>query len=587
MKPLILALITLTLLIFSPSRAEANPIPLDEYTYDGSSVWGTIPKDMISNDDGTIFLRGSFTGVVDLDPTTGIDLFDSATSPDYITKINPDNSYGWTILPVGNGNYLKTASDSLGNLFYSGRVELDRGSIDFDPTAGEDIREWLVGNGEAIYVTKVNSEGGYEWTVLLSHDEGSGFSYANSIHVDVNNNISLVGMTVGLIDIDPGVDQQFVGEPSGEHGLCVVLDSLGNLVWGYALGEAEGFGTGRFHDVSSDSSGNLVIAGILRLFGSNIYRLVVIKHLPNGDVLWQIESGDYVSFGPEIAVDQEGNIFVSAVFQVTREIFPGYTLSSQYGHDVYFAKIDATGNVVWVKTITSSGNVSVRELRVDSEGNLYLCGSFGGWTDFNPDVNAVDNILQNGKSDGFVMKLDANDNYLGTLVFTGPSTAPGFGEMALGIESLPGNQLAVYGTYRNGADLDPTEGIDLYSEINGRGAFLSRLTGPVTPNQAPIADAGTNQLVKSWSIVTLDGLNSFDPDSGPSPLQYEWTAPANITLSDSSSSQPTFTAPRVPFGSIAIQLEFSLRVFDGTDWSEEDSVTITVRRRKLIYASVE
>ena len=64
------------------------------------------------------------------------------------------------------------------------------------------------------------------------------------------------------------------------------------------------------------------------------------------------------------------------------------------------------------------------------------------------------------------------------------------------------------------------------------------------PNQAPTADAGSEQSVASQATVTLDGSGSSDPNSGDT-LSYSWEqlSGPTVTLSSTSVAQPTFTAP--------------------------------------------
>lgn len=87
-----------------------------------------------------------------------------------------------------------------------------------------------------------------------------------------------------------------------------------------------------------------------------------------------------------------------------------------------------------------------------------------------------------------------------------------------------------------------------------------------------LAIAGSNQLVNEGTMVTLDGLMSYNPKGNS--LTYKWTAPNGITLSSSSVAKPTFTAPEV---SKDTQFIFTLVVSDGTASSTEDQVVITVK----------
>jgi hypothetical protein len=94
------------------------------------------------------------------------------------------------------------------------------------------------------------------------------------------------------------------------------------------------------------------------------------------------------------------------------------------------------------------------------------------------------------------------------------------------------------------------------------------------PSQKPIADAGPDQTVESNDLVHLDGSNSSN--SSGSPLTYSWnqTSGPEVTLSDPTSSNPTFTAPEV---NEQTELTFQLTVTnDEGITSEPDEMTITV-----------
>jgi subtilisin-like proprotein convertase family protein len=94
------------------------------------------------------------------------------------------------------------------------------------------------------------------------------------------------------------------------------------------------------------------------------------------------------------------------------------------------------------------------------------------------------------------------------------------------------------------------------------------------PNQAPVADAGSDQIVVALSAVTLSGLDSFDPDGDPVTFSWTQTAGPSVSLSSPTAVQPTFTAPDV---TAQTTLTFSLVVSDGSLESAPDSVNVMVR----------
>lgn len=91
-------------------------------------------------------------------------------------------------------------------------------------------------------------------------------------------------------------------------------------------------------------------------------------------------------------------------------------------------------------------------------------------------------------------------------------------------------------------------------------------------NLPPVAIAGANQTVAGGSLVTLNGSASYDPEN--TPISYQWSAPAGITLSSNTVANPSFTAPVTDLA--FIELVFTLICNDGNSDSAPATVTITV-----------
>ena len=95
-------------------------------------------------------------------------------------------------------------------------------------------------------------------------------------------------------------------------------------------------------------------------------------------------------------------------------------------------------------------------------------------------------------------------------------------------------------------------------------------------NQAPTANAGTDQTVNEGDVVSLDGSGSTDPDGDT--LIYEWSqtdaSGYTVTLSNADSSTPSFTVPNVNADGVVLVFQLTVTDPDGLESTDEVSVSI-------------
>ncbi len=109
----------------------------------------------------------------------------------------------------------------------------------------------------------------------------------------------------------------------------------------------------------------------------------------------------------DIGFDEDGNAYVTGYF--AGEVnFNGKILSGNIGErDVFIAKYDKNGNVIWAESITGKGNDIAYNLKLDNEGNIFISGTF------NEDLNFNGNKLQTtGQSDVFVAKFNKDGDFI-------------------------------------------------------------------------------------------------------------------------------------------------------------------------------
>ncbi|MGB5928345.1 MAG: discoidin domain-containing protein [Cyclobacteriaceae bacterium] len=92
-------------------------------------------------------------------------------------------------------------------------------------------------------------------------------------------------------------------------------------------------------------------------------------------------------------------------------------------------------------------------------------------------------------------------------------------------------------------------------------------------NQAPVANAGSDQNLSGQTSATLNGTASYDPDNGPSALTYQWaqTGGPAASLSGASAASPVVSGLQA-----GNNYTFRLIVNDGADNSGADFVNVNV-----------
>ncbi|MDB6108712.1 MAG: hypothetical protein JWR69_462 [Pedosphaera sp.] len=82
-----------------------------------------------------------------------------------------------------------------------------------------------------------------------------------------------------------------------------------------------------------------------------------------------------VVMGGGIAVDTNGNIFVTGSFTGTAD-FGGTNLVSTGASDIFLAKYDTLGNLLWAQQAGGTNNDGASGIAVDASGNVFVTGSF-------------------------------------------------------------------------------------------------------------------------------------------------------------------------------------------------------------------
>jgi hypothetical protein len=285
--------------------------------------------------------------------------------------------------------------------------------------------------------------------------------------------------------------------------------------------------------MTTDAEGNVIVIGYFGLSGSATQATVDfdpgpgVANLTNtggwDPFIWKLDAnGNFLwarTFGSttpntatdercwDVAVDADGNIFVSGFITGTYDLDAGASVASFTSageKDAFFVKYDGSGNYFWGFTIPDTGDLatSIKEnsVAVDTLGHVFLAGHFNGTADFDPGAGTA-NLTSAGNADMFIARYDLNGTYQtavrigGTLNDTSP---PGT------VRCDANNNLFMTGRFRGTVDLNP-------------GAGTNNVTNAGTTDNIWVASYDAN-LAYRWGfgIASGNGLDGghrvdFDP----------------------------------------------------------------------------
>jgi LPXTG-motif cell wall-anchored protein len=221
-----------------------------------------------------------------------------------------------------------------------------------------------------------------------------------------------------------------------------------------------------------------------------------------------------------VDVDANGNVLVTGRFTGTVDFDPGTgttARTSAGSGDIYVAKFNVDGDLLWVQTMGSTGNEQGNSVISDSSGNVFVAGRFVGTVDFDPSTGTTN--LTDSANAGFVMKLSAGGNFVWAALLTrGSSEARADG---VGVDAT-GN-VYVTGYFSGTADFDPGSGTTNLAATGPTAGFVVRLgsdgalswakqiggSGGLYGNNIVVTSSGISEVVGTFA-----GTADFDPGAG-------------------------------------------------------------------------
>jgi len=312
-------------------------------------TFNVVGRGIALDNEGNVYITGSYSGTADLDPGPGIANFTSAASEEhFVSKLDRDGDLVWARAMVGSAENSgwAIAVDDEGSAYTTGRFS---GTVDFDPGPGNFLLE--SGGGSDIFVSKLNSDGSFAWARSAP---GVGF---------------------------------------GNIGRGIALDSEGNA-----------YATGHFMDTAIFRPGpdsiELTVAGADDVF--------VWKLDGDGESVWaRSVGGSSPDRARAIAVDDAGYVYITGSFSGTADLDPGpdaFEVTAVEESDAFVSKLDSDGNFVWARVISGTGDNEGVGIALDSSFNVYATGFFQDTVDFDP-VPGLYTLTAESIRNFFVLKL--------------------------------------------------------------------------------------------------------------------------------------------------------------------------------------
>jgi len=280
-------------------------------------------------------------------------------------------------------------------------------------------------------------------------------------------------------------------------------------------GEDEGFA------VSNDPSGNVYVTGhfsgsasfsgtwLSSKGGSDVF---IAKYNSAGALLWLKKTGGSANdAGNAIKVDKAGRVFVTGGFRYT-SLFGSISLTASGGNsDIFIACYDASGNAMWAKKAGGGDNDSGRGIAVDGSSNIFITGNCGKSATFGSTKITGADITEI-----YFASYDVVGNFRWVLKAGGVTDASDpdrFIEMGLSICTDPMGNVFASGAYRSSSSFGGTT----LSAWNHTDVYLTKIRqgSAPGPNEEPLAALTSDSLVdteseNSFKTTSVTGLNAED-----------------------------------------------------------------------------
>jgi hypothetical protein len=361
------------------SVAGSSDVFVAKYDKNGNFLWakaagGPFPDegDGISVDSaGNVYVTGVFSGTLQF--VGGPSITSSGNDDIFIAKYNGNGLFLWGLHCGGTGpdGGNGIAASSSGNIYVTGGVTT---TPTFNSTSGASTS--VAGSTGDVFVACYNSLGVLQW---VKRAGGTGSDLGVSISVDANNNSYVTGSFTNSFNWGGTTVTALVVD-----GFVAKYNSLGSVQWVRTM-KGPGWGSGL--GISVDAAGGPYVAGFytdaIAFNGSGVsyttpgngFDIFIARYTTNGQLLWARHAGGTGSDRASgISVRGTGDVLVTGMFSGIAT-FGNQQLNSWGGSDIFVARCNPNGTLLWLKQAGGAQSDDGRGIAVD-EKRAYVTGGY-------------------------------------------------------------------------------------------------------------------------------------------------------------------------------------------------------------------
>ena len=306
----------------------------------------------------------------------------------FVVRLDSNGSLLWKTTLGGSG---RDAGTSL-SLTYDGGIAL----AGYTNSVDGDFQDLNRGQSD-LFVAKLDSNGHVAWHRCYG---GKKDDYAQSIVSAASGEIVVAGNT-------SSDDGDIEGMSKGQSDVFIMtLDLDGNVSTKRLLG---GSGSETLGSISATSDGGIILTGftysndadfkgLKKSQDTNVYDIMVVKYSRDWSIEWIRVLGR--GWGNCVIPDDDGSYVLTGYFNTNDGLFAGMF---QGRIDVFVIRLDAVGDVVWVKSYGGTETDLATSLALTSDQGIVVVGS-----GLSNDGDFAD--MNKGVSDVFAIKLDSDGN---------------------------------------------------------------------------------------------------------------------------------------------------------------------------------